>query len=164
MPNARVLLIGTLLASAAVVTTAAAQSLCSPCVDPPLVDPSPMFERRPPPFGPDFAVHSRARCGVAIPRTYGGLEWRVSECPDGVIAVAPAPGRIAAPFFTISRGNGGAYELDERTTTPGTPEHAAYVELQALSALEVAALVGAVRVNACRKGVTRSCREPWRLP
>jgi hypothetical protein len=159
MPNARVLLIGTLVATWLAVSATTAQSLCNPCVDPPLERPPQLFERRPP-IGPDFAVHSRTTCGIAIPWTHGGSEWRVSECVDGVVVVAQGPGRIAWPFFTFSRRNGGAYDLDDRTTTPGTREHAAYVELRALSSLDVAALVGTVRVNACRGGQTRSCSRP----
>jgi hypothetical protein len=159
MPSTRLLLISTMLAVAAGVTAAAAQSLCNPCVDPPLHSPE-LFERRPP-IGPDYSVHSRARCGIAIPRTYGGSEWLVAECVDGGLVVAPATGIIArGSYFTFSRVNEGGYRLDEQGTSPGTREQAAYVELRALGWLEIAALVAAVRLNACRRGQVRSCSGP----
>jgi len=159
MPNARLLLIGTMLSVAAGVSAATAQTLCNPCVDPPVRTPE-LFERRPR-TEPNLSVHSRELCGIAIRRSYGGSEWLVAECVDGVLVVHPATGNPEAPyFFTLSRPNGGAYQLDERTTSPGTRAHAAYVELKAMSWLEVAALVAEVRLTACRNGQVRSCGRP----
>ena len=100
---------------------------------------------------------------MAIPRTYGGSEWLVSECVFGVLRVSAATGNVEAPYyFTFSRPDGATYQLDERTTTPSTRAHAAHLELSALSPLEIAALVAAVRVNACRVGQVRSCNPPFR--
>jgi hypothetical protein len=163
MPYARVLLISALLANAVAVTGATAQSLCNPCVDPPVREPPAPFQPRRAPIEPDTSVHSRERCGIAISRTYGGGEWLVSDCIDGVVVVAPPTGRIATgSYFMFSRPNGGAYELDEQRTSPGTGAHAAYLELRGLSPLEVAALIAAVKVNACRNGQVRSCNPPFR--
>jgi hypothetical protein len=88
----------------------------------------------------------------------------VSHCFDGVVVVAPPSGHIAAgSYFMFARpSGGGAYDLAEQTTSPGTPAHAAYLELRALSPLEVAALIAAVKVNACSRGQGRSCNPPRR--
>jgi hypothetical protein len=150
MSYARLLLI-TMFATSAAALSAAAQSICNPCVDgPEMFEHRRLIERE--------ASVPRARCGIgAIRRTYGGSEWVVSECDDGRLVVSASTGTALPYSFTFAPHDRGHRLVEQDPRTPG--ERAAYAELRALSSLEIAALVAEVRVNACRSGAARWCGE-----
>lgn len=86
---------------------------------------------------------SDMNCNIGpIDKTYGGTKWLVDGCDDKTsLVVVTAPGNPAMPFYFFFSQKNGTYQLHGEGTGDQKVTDAAYKDLAALTASDIAALV-----------------------
>jgi hypothetical protein len=91
---------------------------------------------------------SKLECKAGpITRTYGGSDWQLYSCNDGLsLAFKPAEGNPAAPaYFVITPQDDGHYHLVGKGKGDAMATNDAVKDIQALSKENVAQLIAATR-------------------
>jgi hypothetical protein len=77
-----------------------------------------------------------------VAKTYGDTPWLVYSCDDNrTVVIVSAPGSPATPFYFTFHPQGNGYRLSGEGTGRKDVTDAAFGELQALSAQDIAALI-----------------------
>jgi hypothetical protein len=91
-----------------------------------------------------FPDSARISCGDrAIVSTFGGVEWQVTECADGMLRFTAA-NESPAIGFDVDRDPGGALDLADDPPEK-EPAKSAYLELRELTKQQLEKLVREVR-------------------
>jgi hypothetical protein len=90
------------------------------------------------------------QCEVGpLKRAYGGAPWLVYSCSDGAsLVVVSDEGNPAAPFYFMIYARNGSYELGGEASKAKAVTDAAFEDLKALTADDIAAMVHETKVQA----------------
>ena len=85
---------------------------------------------------------------VKVGKTYGETQWLVYSCDDNrSLVIVSAPGNPALPFYFVFSPHENGYQLSGEGTGRTDSTKAAFDELKALSATDIAALIERTKVK-----------------